>query len=412
MEVPPAAAIRPPGAVIPDLHRLGTRDAAGPGPIGAYVHFPFCYRHCWYCDFNVHTGDSAAIATYLEALEIEIATLAAFLEPSPAVETVYVGGGTPSYAGPVRLEELLTGLRQRLQLPDDGEFSVEANPVDVNPELLEAMAAGGATRISLGVQSFADRRLGMLDRDHGGVGARAAAELALAVGFKSVSIDLIYGTPGQSLAQWRHDLERAADLGTGHISCYALTLDSRRAQSRASDLGPVPDGDGMFPFYAAALAILESAGFEHYETSNWARPGHRCRHNAAVWAGGRYLPLGCGAHGFVGNRRYHLVLRPDRYGERVRSHLPIVAGAEDLDRRDLLVEAVTLPLRTADGVDIADLIARFDYDLLAEHGAVIDRLSAECLLELNGGRLQPSDRGMFVADALGAALLPNGVVDR
>ena len=169
----------------------------------------------------------------------------------------------------------------------------------------------------------------------------------------------------------------------------------------------------MFPYYQAALEILGSAGFEHYETSNWARTGHRCRHNAAVWAGGRYLPLGCGAHGFLGNRRYHLVRRPDRYADRVRAGDSLLAGSEQLEAGDLLrdpalVEAARaeLPLRTVAGIDLAGLNDRFGYDLLEEHGPLIGQLAHENLLVRDGVRLHPSDRGMFLADALGAALLP------
>ena len=410
MEASPNREIRVPATLIPDPHRLGERAAAGPGPIGAYVHFPYCRRHCWYCDFNVHLGDDIAIAAYLEALEAETVAVATFLDPCPAVETLYVGGGTPSHAGPDRLGRLLGRLRDELALPRAAEFSVEVNPVDASPELFAAMSASGVNRVSLGVQSFADRDLVRLDRDHDGCGARMAAQMALQAGFGSVSIDLIYGTPGQTPAQWRGELENAVRLGVGHVSCYALTLDSQRSQRRSAALGGSPDGDGMLPYYQAALEVLGAAGFEHYETSNFARPGHHCRHNAAVWAGGRYLPLGCGAHGFIGDRRYHLVRRPDSYAERICAGLPVVAGAEELQRSDLLLEAVTLPLRTAVGVDLDLLQVSFGYDLLAAQGPVIDRLSGAGLLAVDDGRLRPTDQGMFVADALGAALLPAGAL--
>ena len=386
-----------------DPHRLGRPDVCASGTIGAYVHFPYCRRHCWYCDFNVHVAGRGAVAEYLDALEIEIAAVTRFLDPRPRVETVYVGGGTPSHAGPERLGGLLNQLRQRLPLAPGDEFSVEVNPADASTDLFAAMTGSGVTRLSLGVQSFADRRLSLLDRDHSG---EAAVELAMAAGFDSVSIDLIYGTPGQSLEEWRSDLERAGRLGVGHVSCYALTLDSRRAKTRSSELGTIPDGDGMFGFYQAALEILALAGFEHYETSNWARRGLRCRHNASVWAGGRYLPLGCGAHGFLGQRRYHLVRRPERYAERLKTGGTLLAGSEQLDAADLLREAIALPLRTAAGIELSDLDERFGYDLLREHGPLVEQLADEGLLVRDGTRLQPTDRGMFLADGLGAALLP------
>ena len=389
-----------------DPHRFGRTDICASGSIGAYVHFPFCRRHCWYCDFNVHVAGNDAVAEYLDALENEIAAVTGFLEPSPRVETIYVGGGTPSHAGPGRLGRLLGDLRASLLLAPGGEFSVEANPADAGAEIFSAMTGAGVTRLSLGVQSFADRRLGLLDRDHSGDEAERAVELAASAGFGSVSIDLIYGAPGQSLAEWRSDLERAARIGVDHVSCYALTLDSRRSKARSEELGKAPDGDGMFAYYQAALEILESAGFDHYETSNWARPGHRCRHNGSVWAGGRYLPLGCGAHGFLGERRYHLVRRPDRYADRIRTGGTLLAGSEVLGEADLLREAVALPLRTAAGIDLSGLQDRFGYDLHAEHGPLVEQLAGEGLLIRENGRLRPSNRGMFLADALGARLLP------
>ena len=272
-----------------DPHRFGARSVAASGSIGAYVHFPYCRRHCWYCDFNVHIGGPEDVAAYLAALEIEVAAISAFLDPSPEVATIYVGGGTPSHAGPERLGRLLQILRERLRLDRRREFSVEVNPVDASSELFAAMTDSGVTRLSLGVQSFVDKRLKLLDRDHRGNTVRRTVELAEAAGFRSISIDLIYGTPGQSLDEWAADLEHAVRLGVAHISCYALTLDSQRARNMSAELGRVPDGDGMFAYYQAAIGILGSAGFEHYETSNWARAGHRC-HWAAVptgsWASG------------------------------------------------------------------------------------------------------------------------------
>ena len=390
-----------------DPHRLGDLAEASPGPAGAYVHLPYCRHHCWYCDFNVHVGGEGSIAAYLAALEAETAAVAGILGPMPGLDSVYVGGGTPSHVGPERLGRILRLLRRELGLGPRAEFSVEANPADAGEELFQAMVAAGATRLSLGVQSFNDHRLGLLDRDHRADGAQNAVEMARSAGFDSISIDLIYGSPGQSLPEWRADLERAAAMGLQHVSCYALTVYSRRAQSRAAEIGQIPDDDGMFRYYQAALDILGSAGFEHYETSNWSRPGHRCRHNSAVWRGARYLPLGCGAHGFLGSRRYHLVRRPDRYVERVKAGKPLLAGFEVLGRIDLLREAVTLPLRTRAGIDLGRLEAEFGYDLRAEHGPSLRKLESEGLIVARDGHIGPSDRGMFLADALGSLLMPS-----
>lgn len=387
-------------------------EPASAGPIGLYLHFPYCHHHCWYCDFNVAVGTPADRNAYLAALGSEIVQVAEFADPIPQVSTVYVGGGTPSLAGATGLADLLSTVATSFECLPESEVSVEANPQDVTAGLLAALAAAGANRISLGVQAFADRRLGELDRAHSAKQAQSACELAGNGGFQSVSLDLIYGTPGQSLAAWRGDLERAADLPINHISCYALTLDSPRARRRAQKLGALVDGDRMSEFYHLALAVLGQAGFIHYESSNWARPGFSCRHNSNVWAGRRYLPLGCGGHGFIGNRRYHLVRDPRRYQKLLKSGQSVVAGSETLAPADLLLEALTLPLRTAAGLDAKRLARQFDYDLFADHGERIAELAKAGLLTVNGSQIAPTDYGMYLADGLGAALLPSAAIGR
>ncbi len=394
-----------------DLHRLADRAAlAAAGPIGVYVHFPFCRHHCWYCDFNVHISGPEGIARYLAALDSEIAWAGGYGDPEPAVETIYVGGGTPTHADPEQLAGFAASLRSAFvanPAARELEFTVEANPQDADEEKLAALAGGGVNRISFGVQSFNDQRLEKLDRAHSGEEARVSVERAVRAGIGSISVDLIYASPGQSLGQWRCDLRDAASLPVSHISCYALTLDSQRSQRKAAALGQIIDGDRQFDYYCAAVEILQEVGFCHYETSNWARPGHESRHNSAVWAGQRYLPLGCGAHGYIADRRYHLVRDPIRYQALLESFEPPVAGSEDISAHDRLLEAVTLPLRTRSGIDLDFLQENFGFDLLARRAALIDDLCAGGLVEIGGQRLRPTDRGMFLADGLGAALQPS-----
>ena len=387
-------------------------EPAGAGPIGLYLHFPYCHHHCWYCDFNVAVGSLADRKAYLAALGSEIVQVGEFADPAPQISTIYVGGGTPSLAGTTGLADMLATVAASFECHSTTEVSIEANPQDITAGLLAGLAAAGANRISLGVQAFADRRLGQLDRAHNATQAQLACELAGNGGFESVSLDLIYGTPGQSLAAWRGDLEQAADLPVNHISCYALTLDSPRARQRAQKLGTLVEGDEMAEFYQLALAVLGQAGFIHYETSNWAHPGFACRHNSNVWAGHRYLPLGCGGHGFIGKRRYHLVKDPRRYQTLLESGQSIVAGSETLAAADLLLEALTLPLRTAAGLDADQLARQFDYDLFAEHGERIAELADAGLLTISGAQIAPTDYGMYLADGLGAALLPNAATGR
>ncbi|MBW8884077.1 MAG: radical SAM family heme chaperone HemW, partial [Planctomycetia bacterium] len=269
-------------------------------PRAAYIHVPFCRHRCGYCNFTLVAGRGDLIADFLEALERELSGLG----QSHQVDTLFFGGGTPTHLSSEELQRLFSIVRRWVPLASEGEFSVEANPIDLDEAKSLILADAGVTRLSLGAQSFHDWKLRLLERDHDAAAIRAAAEFARRFA-TSLSLDLIFGAPGESLADWKKDFHAAIDLLPNHISTYGLTFEkgtsfwSRLTHGELSRI----DEETERQMYEAAIDTLTAAGFEHYEVSNFARPGHRCRHNENYWLGGQYFAAGPGAARFVGGVR-------------------------------------------------------------------------------------------------------------
>ncbi|MBL8435797.1 MAG: oxygen-independent coproporphyrinogen III oxidase-like protein [Zoogloea sp.] len=264
-------------------------------PLALYVHFPWCVQKCPYCDFNSHAVRDEGIpeAAYLAAL---VADLESALPQiwGRRVHSIFIGGGTPSLISPDGLDELLTAIRMRVQLDPMAEITLEANPGTVDAGRFKAFRQAGINRLSVGIQSFDERHLKALGRIHGRADAIAAAEAAL-THFEAVNLDLMYALPGQTLAQAEADLATALALGPGHLSCYHLTLEPNTAF--AANPPEVPDPDASADMQDRIEARLGEAGYRHYETSAFAKPGRECRHNLNYWAFGDYLGIGAGAHG-------------------------------------------------------------------------------------------------------------------
>ncbi|MDP6349549.1 MAG: radical SAM family heme chaperone HemW [Chloroflexota bacterium] len=390
-----------------DHHRLGSPvPFRTDEPTPVYVHVPFCAKRCWYCDFNVVTGLGRLTGEYLKALIGDVAGFAKFLQSPRASHSIYIGGGTPSIISGARLRALLEALTAAFPPVPDAEITVEVNPTDATPQLMRALADGGTNRVSIGVQTFDDTRLAELDRLHDGDRAAEAVHLARAAGLASVSIDLLYGLPNQKPDHWEADLVRALALRPDHISAYALTLYGAGADARATTLGGTPAGDALAGYYDLAVARLAAAGYEHYEVSNWALPGHRSRHNLAIWQGSEYLGFGCGAHAVVGRRRYSTLRMPAAYLEARSSGTSVVEWQEDLTDADRLAELIATALRTADGLDLEHLRGAFGYDLVAQREAVCASLQSSGYARLTADRLTLTDPGLFLADGIAAELLP------
>ena len=332
----------------------------GSGPFGVYVHVPFCTVRCGYCDFNTYTltelgVDGASVGTYADAALIELELATRVLGPTaPAAQTVFFGGGTPTMLAASDLVKVLDGIRAKFGLAVDAEVTTEANPDSVTPESLQTLAAGGFNRVSIGMQSAVPHVLATLERTHDPVNVTRAVDAAKAAGLK-VSVDLIYGTPGESLTDWRRSLNAAIDLEPDHISAYALVVEEGTKMGAQIRRGQVaaPDDDDEAAKYEVADQALSEAGFGWYEVSNWARSqADRCRHNEGYWTDGDWWGVGPGAHSHVGGVRWWNVKHPNAFATRVGDGVSPAAGRELLTDDQRYDERVLLGVRLVDGLPI------------------------------------------------------------
>ena len=365
-----------------------------PASFGVYVHVPFCLARCHYCDFVTYTGMEGLRRPYAAALLEEAAMAAAALGPAPpAVTSVFVGGGTPTLLPPGDLARVLDRLRELLPFAPGAEVTVEANPETVDQAVAEGLAGAGATRVSMGAQSFDDRVLAALGRVHdaGRVGAAVAA--LRAGGVPAVNLDLIYGGPGEDAASWSATLAAAVALAPEHLSAYALTIEPATKFGRLVAAGRMaePAEDDLADGYETACATLAAAGYGHYEVSNWARDGHASRHNRTYWRRGRYLGLGAGAHEFDGTVRRWNVDRVPAYLEAVRDRRRPTGGEERLDPAQARFEALALRLRVADGLEPEE--AR---DLGVDPGGPPSQELRRAGLLAPGPGLRLTEQGMFL----------------
>ena len=382
-------------AELPDVH------LSPGGPFGIYVHVPFCITRCGYCDFNTYTPAELGGVNpdaWLLVLRTELELAAARLG-TPTVQTVFVGGGTPSLLGGERLSAVLQSVRDNFELASDVEVTTEANPESTWPEMFAALRSAGYNRISLGMQSVAPRVLATLDRVHSPGRSVAAAGEASAAGFEHVSLDLIYGTPGESDDDLRSSVEAAIGAGVDHVSAYALVVEDGTALARRVRSGEIaaPDDDVLAHRYELVDEQLTAAGFEWYEVSNWSRAGGQCRHNLGYWDSGQWWGAGPGAHSYVGSTRWWNVKHPNAYAQALAAATLPVAGFEQLDAGDRHTEDVLLRIRLRQGLplDLLDAAERERAAVAVEDG----------LLTPEGDRLVLTDRGRLLADGVVRTLL-------
>jgi putative oxygen-independent coproporphyrinogen III oxidase len=376
--------------------------------MGVYVHVPFCSSRCGYCDFNTYTatelGDSVRRDTFHEVLADEVRLAAAQLgvERRP-VETVFVGGGTPTLLGSAGLVHVLDAIREEFGLAPDAEVTAEANPDSVDERMLDELLAGGFTRISFGMQSTAPNVLRVLDRTHTPGASLAMARAARGAGFEHVNLDLIYGTPGESDDDLRRSVDDAVATGVDHVSAYALIVEDGTPLARRVRRGelPAPDDDVLADRYVIVDSILRASGMDWYEVSNWSRAGGECRHNLAYWHSEDWWGIGPGAHSHVAGVRWWNVKHPSTYAQRLSEGVQPVADREPLSDAERSMERVMLGLRLAEGLGIEELApeALPEVSDLVEQGLLVGKLAQE-------GRLVLTDRGRLLADAVIRMLVP------
>jgi oxygen-independent coproporphyrinogen-3 oxidase len=383
-------------------------------PIGLYLHIPFCTAKCGYCDFNSYAGHDHTIPAYTQSL-LKDASLWRDASAGRSVETVFFGGGTPSLNPLPEMQALLAGFRETFDIAPDAEVSLEANPGSLSVDYLRGLRDIGFNRLSIGVQSFDDEELVSLDRIHTGDDARAAYAAAREAGFDNVNLDLIYGLPEQPLAKWQASLETALALAPEHLSLYALTVEEGTPLARDIARGrtSAPDPDEQATHYEYTQDRLARAGYEHYEISNWARPGRRCRHNLVYWQHREYLGLGAGAHSYLDGARFSMVLLPNRYSELVDESLAAgdgkmrhIASAETPSRETAIADALILGLRLIDGVDVRDFARRHGAAPDDVYGDILREFESYGILERTATHLRLTKKGLLLSNELFLRLLP------
>ncbi len=393
-EPAPADGSLPPSA----LAGLGER------PLGIYVHVPFCRVRCGYCDFNTYTaeelGGGASRASYAQQAVSEIRRARAVLgDAAPPAATIFFGGGTPTLLPPRDLVAVVAAVRDTFGLEPDAEVTTESNPDSVTAEDLAALAEGGINRISFGMQSAVPSVLAVLDRTHDPARVPRVVAWAREAGIGQVSLDLIYGTPGESLADWRTSVDAALACRPDHVSAYSLIVEDGTALARQVRSGvlPMPDEDDLADKYVAADEAFAAAGLGWYEVSNWATgPSTRCEHNRLYWTGADWWGVGPGAHSHVGGVRWWNVKHPSAYAGRIAAGASPAHAREVLDAETRRVERVLLEIRLAEGLplDVLDDPALADAPLAAGLAEVVD------------ARLVLTPRGRLLADGVVRGLLP------
>jgi oxygen-independent coproporphyrinogen-3 oxidase len=384
-------------------------------PYGLYLHIPFCAVRCPYCDFNTYAGLEALFESYTAALCEEIRR-SGEARGRPSVRTIFIGGGTPTVLEPGQLARVLDACRAAFDVQPDAEITSEANPGTTDGARFAALRDIGVTRLSMGVQSFDDAELRWLGRIHSAAEAEAAFAAAREAGFANINLDFMFGLPGQQLETWSATLRRALALAPEHLSLYSLTVEDGTplADRVRRGLDAEPDDDLAADLYQHAAEALAAGGYGQYEISNYAKPGHACRHNLVYWRNEPYLGFGAGAHSFDfdpangpgAGRRWWNVRPVPAYVARINSGRAALADEEAISPRLAMGETMMVGLRLVEeGVADARFGARFGVGLEDAFGAVIARLAGDGLLVRQADGVRLSERGRLLGNQVFAAFL-------
>ena len=373
-------------------------------PVGLYVHVPFCAHICPYCDFNTYTGQESIWPRHLDATLRDMDVQADSVADRVAT-SLFFGGGTPSLIAPEDIGRIVASARNLYRLAEDAEVTLEANPNSVDETYFAGLRGAGVNRLSLGVQTMDRRGLRTLGRRHEAADAEAAFLAARRAGFDNVSLDLIFGWPGQTLASWERDIETALawdGRGPEHLSLYSLILEPGTPMFEAATRGiliPLED-DAAADLYETAIERLAAAGWTHYEVANWARrPEFMSRHNAHYWRNGDFLAFGAGGHGTLAGRRTMNHLLPRTYIEALEAGNPGWSNLEEIDERTAMGETMMLGLRLLnEGVSAGAFLARHGVSLDDQFGPVITDLEAIGMLRRDAGRVMLTPRGLMLAN--------------
>jgi oxygen-independent coproporphyrinogen III oxidase len=375
-------------------------------PLSLYLHIPFCRHRCAYCDFNTYTSLGELKEEYAEALSREIGQVAGTVRRP--VQTIFFGGGTPSLMSVESLGLVLQAVDDHFDLLQPAEITLEANPDTVDGPYLAALRRLGINRLSFGAQSAVAAELALLEREHDFTTVVEAMRLSRAAGFDNINLDLIYGLPGQSLEDWAYSLQAVLALAPEHLSLYCLIIEPGTPMQRWLDSGRIepPDPDLAAEQYDMACQMLDQRGFNHYEISNWSRPGRECAHNLAYWRNQEYLGFGAGAHGHAAGYRYSVVRQPRVYIRRIGSgqlaSYPISAAVAQrnlLGRAEAMADTVITQLRLlSEGLSLPAFAKHFGQSLYEAYPGLVESLTEWGLLVEVGDDLRLTRRGWFLSN--------------
>jgi oxygen-independent coproporphyrinogen-3 oxidase len=381
--------------------------------VSLYLHIPFCHTRCHYCDFNTYAGILPLREPYVQALQIEIVQAGKLVRRPDGTarhaRTIFFGGGTPSLLSATQTRRLLHACRSAFALDEDAEVTLEANPGTLTLEHLIELRAAGINRLSIGAQSFDAVLLKTLGRTHSPGEIRQAVYAARAAGFTSINLDFMFGLPGQTTQHWRETLDQALTLRPEHLSLYSLIIEEGTPFYTWTQEGSITPGDEDLcaDMYEYADERLQAAGYENYEISNWALPGHQCRHNLTYWHNLPYLGMGAGAYSSFGGRRFSNVLAPLEYIRLLKAGLRPEAGSETIGHVQEMTETAFLELRTAMGIHLPSFEQRFSESLAQFVGERLHAVEAAGLLEQTQEWLRLSKRGRLLGNEVFLRLLPD-----
>ena len=374
-------------------------------PLGIYVHVPFCRSKCQYCDFySLTCKDDKSIETYIRAICDHIKESGP-LTPGYKVDTIYFGGGTPSFLGADALATILTTIRRVFDVDPNAEITLEANPDSVSDQLLRRVRAEGFNRISLGVQTDDDELLKKLGRPHDYAQVVSAVQRIRKAGFKNLSLDLMYGLPGQTLLNWKDTLERVITLGPDHISCYALKVEENTPLYACKDILNIADDDTQAEMYLAGVEILRSHGFRQYEISNFARKGLYSRHNMKYWSGGEYLGFGPSASSDFAGKRFTMVRDLNSYILGIKNGGEVIEEMDEIPLRERAGEYLMLRLRTSTGI----IREEYEHKFLLPFGPIEEALERNRAMGYAArnteGRWRLTPKGFLISNTIISDLL-------
>ncbi len=376
-----------------------------------YLHVPFCSTKCSYCAFNTYTHLETLIEPFVDALIREIQYVG-HSKPDLPVGTIFFGGGTPSLLTPDQFARILAALNTSFRVQPDAEITLEANPNDLNREYLASLRQIGLNRISIGMQTANENELQLFRRRHDNDAVARAVTAARSAGFDNLNLDLIYGFPHQTLESWQTSLTQMIALQPDHVSLYALGIEDGTPMKVWVERGqlPEPDDDLAADMYELASDLLDQHGYQQYEISNWARPGHACRHNLQYWHNDDYVGVGPGAHGYADGVRYSVVTSPQRYIKALSDkqsadfeypRTPALAEATVVDRAGQISETLIMGMRlTQEGIPRVDFAGRFGVDLVDLYGDVIRKYTGHGLLQVDDERVRLTDAGRLLSNVV------------